>query len=170
VVVVGFPRIFDGEDCNAATWFSPTVESRLNATADLLDSTISSAAAAKGFAFANPTSRFVGHAVCDDVEWLNGLSNPITESYHPNRAGHASGYTPLVSPLLTGSTVTVTTATLQAAASAAPALAEAQRAYASLDAGIEPERFTAPDLTGRRARVAAQRAGIDLDRWVARRR
>ena len=64
----------------------------------------SSAASAKGFSFANPTSRFVGHAVCDNVEWINGLSNPISESYHPNRTGHSSGYTPRVSPLLTGAT------------------------------------------------------------------
>ena len=60
----------------------------------------SAAASARGFTFANPTSRFIGHAVCDDVEWLNGLSNPIGESYHPNRPGHSSGYTPLISPLL----------------------------------------------------------------------
>jgi hypothetical protein len=102
VVVVGYPRIFNGEDCNAGTWFSPSEESRLNATADLINSKTSAQASAKGFSFANPTSRFVGHAVCDDVEWLNGLSNPISESYHPNRSGHSSGYTPAVSPLLVG--------------------------------------------------------------------
>ena len=100
VVVVGYPRIFNGEDCNAGTWFSPAEETRLNQTADLLNSKLSAAASARGFSFANPTSRFVGHAVCDDVEWLNGLSNPISESYHPNRLGHSSGYTPLISPLL----------------------------------------------------------------------
>lgn len=100
VVVVGYPRIFNGEDCNAGTWFSPAEETRLNATADLLNSKTSTAAAAKGFSFANPTSKFVGHAVCDDVEWINGLSSPTSESYHPNRAGQASGYTPVVSPLL----------------------------------------------------------------------
>jgi lysophospholipase L1-like esterase len=100
VVVVGYPRIFNGEDCNAGTWFSPSEESRLNATADLINSKTSAEASAKGFSFANPTSRFVGHAVCDDVEWLNGLSNPISESYHPNKTGHSSGYTPTVSPLL----------------------------------------------------------------------
>ena len=102
VVVVGYPRLFNGEDCNALTWFSPSEESLLNATADLLNSKLAAAAAARGFAFANPTSAFIGHAVCGDPEWLNGLSNPISESYHPNRTGHASGYTPLVSPLLTG--------------------------------------------------------------------
>ena len=100
VVVVGYPRIFNGEDCNAATWFSPTEESRLNATADLMNSKISAQASAEGFSFANPTSRFVGHAVCDSTEWLNGLSNPVSESYHPNRTGQSSGYVPLVSGLL----------------------------------------------------------------------
>ena len=100
VVVVGYPRLFMGEDCNAATFFSPDEETKLNATADLLNSKLSAAAGAKGFTFANPTSRFVGHAVCDSVEWLNGLSNPISESYHPNRLGQSSGYYPLVNPLL----------------------------------------------------------------------
>jgi lysophospholipase L1-like esterase len=100
VVVVGYPRIFNGEDCNAGTWFSPSEESRLNQTADLLNSKTAAQASLKGFSFANPTSRFVGHAVCDDVEWINGLSNPVSESYHPNRSGHSSGYTPLISPLL----------------------------------------------------------------------
>ncbi|WP_435771584.1 SGNH/GDSL hydrolase family protein [Nocardioides sp. SYSU DS0651] len=102
VVVVGYPRLFMGEDCNAGTWFSPTEQTRLNSTADLLNSKLAAAASARGFAWANPTSRFVGHAVCDDVEWVNGLSNPISESYHPNRAGHSSGYKPQVAALLVG--------------------------------------------------------------------
>jgi lysophospholipase L1-like esterase len=102
VVIVGYPRLFNGEDCNAATFFSPDDESKLNATADLLNSKLSAAAAAKGFTFANPTSRFIGHAVCGDPEWLNGLSSPTSDSYHPNKTGHASGYYPLVSPLLVG--------------------------------------------------------------------
>ena len=102
VVVVGYPRIFMGEDCNAGTWFSPTEQSRLNATADLLNSKLSAAAGARGFKWANPTSRFVGHAVCDDVEWINGLSSPVSESYHPNRLGHSSGYKPQVATLLVG--------------------------------------------------------------------
>jgi len=100
VVVVGYPRIFNGEDCNAGTWFSPAEETRLNQTADLLNSRTSAQASARGFSFANPTSRFLGHAVCDDVEWINGLSYPISESYHPNRSGHSSGYAPRVSALL----------------------------------------------------------------------
>jgi len=102
VVVVGYPRLFMGEDCNAATFFSPAEETRLNATADLLNGRLAAAASAKGFRWANPTSRFTGHAVCDSPEWLNGLSSPVSESYHPNRLGHASGYQPLVAGLLVG--------------------------------------------------------------------
>ena len=40
VVVVGYPRIFNGEDCNAGTWFSPSEETRLNQTADQLNAKI----------------------------------------------------------------------------------------------------------------------------------
>jgi lysophospholipase L1-like esterase len=100
VVVVGYPRVFMGEDCNAATWFSPEEEERLNATADQLNGVLSAQAGAKGFGFANPTSAFTGHAVCDDPEWINGLSNPISDSYHPNQAGHAQGYAAVVGPLI----------------------------------------------------------------------
>ncbi len=97
VVVVGYPRIFMGEDCNAITFFSPEEEQRLNETADQINAVIGSAASAAGFGFANPTSAFTGHAVCDDPEWINGFSDPIEDSYHPNAAGHASGYAPTVS-------------------------------------------------------------------------
>jgi len=162
VTVVGYPRIFNGEDCNLLTWFSPTEESRINATADLVNSTTAARAAASGFTFANPTSRFVGHAVCDSPEWLNGLSNPTTESYHPNRTGHSSGYTPTVSPFVTGATVTATPALMATARASSDRLARQQRAHAAADRRIAPEVVLAPDLTTTRARAAAARAGVDL--------
>jgi lysophospholipase L1-like esterase len=96
VVALDYPRLFNGEDCNAGTWFSPDDETRLNATADLLGSTIKARAAAYGFVFKDAIPPFVGHAICSSSEWLNGLSNPVGESYHPNRTGHSSGYYPLV--------------------------------------------------------------------------
>jgi lysophospholipase L1-like esterase len=95
VTVVGYPRLFNGADCNAATWFSAHDESILNQTADLLDTTMAGRASAHGFAFINPEQAFIGHAVCDKVEWINGLSNPVRESYHPNRSGQ-SAYANLV--------------------------------------------------------------------------
>ena len=141
VVVVGYPRIFNGEDCNALTFFSPSQETRLNATADLLNSKLSRAATGSGFGYADPTARFVGHAVCGNPEWVNGLSNPITDSYHPNRNGQSSGYTPLVAPRLTGTRLTVTSAVLSRARASAPRLATQQRKYAGRDASIEPQPF-----------------------------
>jgi lysophospholipase L1-like esterase len=98
VVVLDYPRLFMGEDCNAGTFFSPDEETRLNQTADLLRDKIKAAATRAGtnFIFRDVIPPFVGHAVCDSVEWLNGLSNPVSESYHPNRTGQSSGYYPVV--------------------------------------------------------------------------
>lgn len=141
VVVVGYPRVFNGTDCNSLTWFSPSEMTRLNAMADLLNSTTSSVASAAGFAFANPTARFVGHAVCDSPEWINGLSSPVRESYHPKVAGHRYGYLPTVSRRVTGSTVTASNAVLSDARASADRLARQQRQYAHLDRSIEPETF-----------------------------
>lgn len=162
VVVVGYPRIFQGEDCNAFTWFSPAEQARLNQMADLINSKTSAAAGARAFSFANPTSRFIGHAVCDDVEWLNGLSNPVVESYHPNVAGHRDGYTPTVSTPLTGSAVKVGAATLERAAASSERLATQQRTYAAADSSIKPKLALTPDLGSERVKAAAARAGVDL--------
>jgi len=98
VIVVGYPRLFNGEECNIAR-ISPDEQNDLNGTADLLAETISNAATSHGFQFVDPREPFSGHAVCDDVEWVNGLSNPIGESYHPNRVGHTQ-YASLISELL----------------------------------------------------------------------
>ena len=98
VIVLSYPRLFMGVDCNAGTWFSSDEMTRLNATADLLRDVTRGRATAAGtnFRFRDAIPPFVGHAVCSSTEWINGLSNPIGESYHPNRAGHSSGYAPLV--------------------------------------------------------------------------
>jgi lysophospholipase L1-like esterase len=102
VVVLDYPHLFMGEDCNAATWFSPSEETRLNQTADMLKTQLANAAARAGasFVFKDVIPPFVGHAICDSTEWLNGLSNPVGESYHPNKLGHSSGYTPVVRTVL----------------------------------------------------------------------
>jgi lysophospholipase L1-like esterase len=98
VIVLDYPRLFNGEDCNAGTFFSPSEETRLNQTADLLRDKLSQAATRAGanFLFRDVIPPFVGHAVCDNPEWINGLSNPVGESYHPKTTGHASGYYPVV--------------------------------------------------------------------------
>jgi hypothetical protein len=39
------------------------------------------------FTFVNPTSASESHAVCASQAWLNGRSDPLSESYHPNVKG-----------------------------------------------------------------------------------
>lgn len=162
VVVAGYTRVFNGEDCNAFTWFSPTEQKRLNATADLLNTKLATAAGNAGFTFTNPTSAFVGHAVCDDTEWINGLSSPTSESYHPNRPGHASGYAPVVGSKLTGSTIAASTMTAQEVTETTTRLEAQQRPYAAKDKAIRPQEFKVPDLTSPEIKRAAARAGVDL--------
>jgi hypothetical protein len=96
VIVLGYPRIFMGVDCNGGTWFDSDDMQMLNATADLLRDVTRGRAVAYGFTFKDAIPPFVGHAVCSSSEWINGLSNPVGESYHPNRTGHSAGYLPLV--------------------------------------------------------------------------
>ncbi len=170
VVVVGYPRIFNGEDCNVLTFFSPAEMTRLNQTADQLNSRLAAAASARGFTFANPTTRFTGHAWCAPDEWINGLHTPIENAYHPNKAGQGSGYTPLVSGVLTGASLArTTTARAVSPHSLSDQLARQQRRYADADRHIKPVTVRMPDLRSKRVRVAARKAGINLERWLARR-
>ncbi|GAA1430464.1 hypothetical protein GCM10009616_15130 [Microlunatus lacustris] len=162
VVVVGYPRLFNGEDCNLLTWFSPGEASRLNATSDLLNTKIRAAARGAGFTFSSPTSTFRGHAVCDDPEWINGLSRPISESFHPNRLGQSAGYAPLVGTALAGPPVLSTAQTTQQALASTTRLTEQQRRHAVVDQTIRPQEFRVPDLSSPPVERAAERAGVDL--------
>jgi len=97
VVVLGYPRLFSSSGCLGTTGITSAERTALNQTADLLRNTISARAAAYGFTFKDAIPPFVGHAVCAGSAWLNGLNIFATsESFHPNRPGHSSGYTPLV--------------------------------------------------------------------------
>lgn len=97
-IVLSYPRLFMGIDCNAGTFFSGSELTRLNEMADLLRDVTEERveAAGAGFEFADAIPPFIGHAVCSSEEWLNGLSSPIGESFHPNTDGHSDGYAPLV--------------------------------------------------------------------------
>jgi lysophospholipase L1-like esterase len=88
VVVLGYPHLFtsDGKTCNFNALTSSN-EKKLNNTADLLDGVISGRASAHGFTYVDPRNAFLPHEVCSSSEWLNGQSNPISESYHPNISG-----------------------------------------------------------------------------------
>jgi len=100
VIVVGYPLLFNGEECNAITRISPGEQAALNDAADLLGDVVGTVAANHGFRYADVRAAFDDHAVCDDTEWLNGISYPIVESYHPNKSGQKDGYFPIVSDLV----------------------------------------------------------------------
>jgi lysophospholipase L1-like esterase len=90
VVVLGYPHLFtsEGATCNV-NFLTSSHEKELNHTGDLLDGVISSRAAAHKFTFVDPRNAFLPHEVCSSSEWLNGQSNPLSESYHPNISGQA---------------------------------------------------------------------------------
>jgi lysophospholipase L1-like esterase len=88
VAVVGYPQIFNGRDtCNAGLRITPREQAELNEAADLLARVTRRRAQAHGFAYVDPIPSFIGHAVCDSVAWVNGVSFSLRESFHPNRAG-----------------------------------------------------------------------------------
>jgi lysophospholipase L1-like esterase len=97
VIVLGYPRLFTGDPC-ASTPFSATALSAINATADLLRDTIRARATSAGrrVRFRDAIPAFAGHEVCSGHPWLHGVIDPLSDSYHPNRAGQDRGYARLV--------------------------------------------------------------------------
>lgn len=62
-----------------------------------LDSVLQAAAARNGDAFADVRGQFSGHELCDWAGWLNSVTLPIGNSYHPTATGQKSGYLPVFS-------------------------------------------------------------------------
>ncbi|GAB3301227.1 SGNH/GDSL hydrolase family protein [Parasphingorhabdus pacifica] len=96
VIVVGYPQINEPTGSCGIPGFTEAKRQRINAGGDVLAGVISERAAAAGFTFADARTAFEGHGVCSDAEWINGPSNPLRESFHPNVDGHAEGYLPVV--------------------------------------------------------------------------
>ncbi|HEY2537057.1 MAG TPA: SGNH/GDSL hydrolase family protein [Solirubrobacteraceae bacterium] len=88
VIVLGYPKLFtkEGTTCNV-NFLTSGNEKKMNESAEKLDAVIKARAEAIKFTFVNPTAPFESHEVCASVEWLNGQSNPLSESYHPNVKG-----------------------------------------------------------------------------------
>lgn len=150
VVIGSYPRLFNGRDCNLATFFSGTEMSRLNAATDELARTIQQRTQAAGFRYVDPRPTFTGHAVCDSVEWVNGLSYPVTESYHPNRVGNV-GYAEVFWP---GSTAGSMSSMDSLALDAEEVTSHAEEVRAQADAVL------AMDLTSRENLARARAEGV----------
>lgn len=97
IIVLGYPHEFSGASCGGTLGISAAEETDANALADQLDNVIRTHALNDGVIYQSAIGAFSGHEVCSSSPWLNGLNLFNTgESYHPNRAGHSSGYLPLV--------------------------------------------------------------------------
>ncbi|GAA4617991.1 SGNH/GDSL hydrolase family protein [Saccharopolyspora hordei] len=95
VVVLGYPRLTELGDCGIPL-FSDAKRQRINDGSDVLAGVISERAQAAGFTYADTRDAFDGHGVCSSEEWINGPSNPLVESFHPNVDGYAKGYLPVL--------------------------------------------------------------------------
>jgi lysophospholipase L1-like esterase len=100
VIVLGYPKLFtkEGTTCNV-NFLTSGNEKKINEGAEKLDAVIKARAEAMKFTFINPTSEFESHEVCASEEWLNGQSDPLSESYHPNVKGQEE-FTKLVEAAL----------------------------------------------------------------------
>lgn len=96
LIVVGYPRLFNGTDCSPLVAFSAAEQSLINGTVVTLNQQLEAAARQVGARFANPTQAFTGHAWCSRRPWVNGPAEPAVASFHPTVLGQLLGYAPVV--------------------------------------------------------------------------
>jgi GDSL-like Lipase/Acylhydrolase family len=90
VVVVGYPRLFDSSGDTCGVNLLTTVNAlKLNTTASDLDSVLASEASEHGFTFVDPRTDFSSHELCSSSAWLNNVTYPIYESFHPTITGES---------------------------------------------------------------------------------
>jgi len=156
LVVTAYPLLFNGEDCNALTFFSPHEMRRIGEGVDELAGVVAAAASAAGAQVVDPRAAFGGHAVCDREEWVSGVSWPLEESFHPNALGH-DAYARLVAGAF-GAAV----ADEGEGEGAAP-----EREVRVIDGPAVPGEaptFALPDLLSLESLEGARRHGLDPDR------
>ncbi|GAA2722958.1 MULTISPECIES: SGNH/GDSL hydrolase family protein [Streptomyces] len=95
VVVLGYPRFYrTGGTC---VGLSDTKRKAINAAADLINAVTAKRAADHGFRFGDVNTTFAGHELCSGSAWLNSVTLPVDESYHPTASGQSRGYLPVFS-------------------------------------------------------------------------
>jgi lysophospholipase L1-like esterase len=93
VVVLDYPDFYD-----LSAWLciglSSADHQALDAGISVLDGVIQAAAARSGDTFADVRAQFSGHELCDRAGWLNSITLPFGNSYHPTATGQKDGYLP----------------------------------------------------------------------------
>jgi lysophospholipase L1-like esterase len=93
VVVLDYPDFYD-LSVKLCLGLSGADHQALDNGINDLDGVLQTAAAANGDTFAEVRSGFAGHELCDGAGWLNSITLPIGNSYHPTAAGQKGGYLP----------------------------------------------------------------------------
>ncbi|NNG19862.1 SGNH/GDSL hydrolase family protein [Naumannella sp. ID2617S] len=165
IVVAGYPRLFNGQDCSWVTFFTAHEMERMNNAADRLNAQIKKAATSAGLTFVDVTQPFMGHAICDSQPYLHNVTALAMESFHPNTAGYTA-YANAISPALGSPSASLATrayadnrktATVRDSSTGKSVRARLGGANAN-----NPliGRVQAPDLNSAEARAAARRAGV----------
>ena len=90
VIVLDYPRLY--KIVTVCVGLSNTKRNALNSAADLLDTVIAGAVSRAGFVLSGVRDEFSGHELCSADGWLNSVTLPINESYHPTATGQRNGY------------------------------------------------------------------------------
>ena len=93
VVVLDYPDFYDLNTLLCLGLSGADHQALDNGINDL-DGVIQTAATDNGDAFADVRSHFSGHELCDGAGWLNSVTLPIGNSYHPTATGQKDGYYP----------------------------------------------------------------------------
>ena len=93
VVVLDYPDFYD-LNARLCLGLSGADHQALDSGINDLDAVLQTAAADNGDTFADVRSGFSGHELCDGAGWLNSITLPIGNSYHPTATGQKGGYLP----------------------------------------------------------------------------
>jgi lysophospholipase L1-like esterase len=100
VIVLDYPDFYD-----LSVWLclglSTADHEALDNGINDLDGVIQTAAENNGDTFADVRAQFSGHELCDGAGWLNSVTLPIDDSYHPTATGQEDGYLPVFSAAAT---------------------------------------------------------------------
>jgi lysophospholipase L1-like esterase len=94
LIVLGYPDLFELTPSCGTSGLDYYKRGLMNHASDLLNQVIGTRAGADAATFADVRPAFSGHGVCSDSPFINGITSPLTDSFHPNPAGYAKGYLP----------------------------------------------------------------------------
>jgi lysophospholipase L1-like esterase len=96
IIVLGYPDFYD-LSVPICLGLSSADHAALDNGINDLDGVIQVAAENNDDTFADVRPQFSGHELCDGAGWLNSITLPIDDSYHPTATGQKDGYLPVFS-------------------------------------------------------------------------